>query len=85
MKLQIRYFASVRETLGVAQENAELPPGIVTVGGVRDWLIARGGAWAEALDGKRALRMAYDQQMAEPATPVAEAGEVAFFPPVTGG
>jgi molybdopterin synthase sulfur carrier subunit len=85
MKLQIRYFASLRETLGVAQENADLPPSIVTVGGVRDWLIARGGAWAEALDGKRALRMAYDQQMAEPATPVAEAGEVAFFPPVTGG
>ena len=85
MKLQIRYFASVREALGVAQESAELPPGIATVGGVRDWLIARGGAWAEALDGRRALRMAYDQQMAEPATPVAQGGEVAFFPPVTGG
>lgn len=85
MKLQIRYFASVREALGVAQESAELPPGIATVGGVRDWLIARGGAWAEALDGRRALRMAYDQQMAEPATPVVQGGEVAFFPPVTGG
>jgi molybdopterin synthase sulfur carrier subunit len=85
MKVEIRYFAGVREALGVAQENVELPADVATVGGVRDWLIARGGVWGEALDGKRALRMAYDQQMADAATPVAEAGEIAFFPPVTGG
>ncbi|HEX7645596.1 MAG TPA: molybdopterin converting factor subunit 1 [Burkholderiaceae bacterium] len=85
MKLDIRYFASVREKLGMAQENVELPAGIATVGGVRNFLVARGGVWAEVLDGKRALRMAYNQQMADAATPVAEAGEVAFFPPVTGG
>jgi molybdopterin synthase sulfur carrier subunit len=85
MKVEIRYFASVREALGMAQESAELPAGVATVGAVRDWLMARGGVWAEALDGKRALRMAYDQQMADAATPVAQAGEIAFFPPVTGG
>jgi len=85
MRIDIRYFASVREKLGLGQESIELPAGIATVGGVRDFLVARGGAWAETLAGNRALRMAYDQQMADAATPVAEAGEVAFFPPVTGG
>ncbi|MBV8634897.1 MAG: molybdopterin converting factor subunit 1 [Burkholderiaceae bacterium] len=85
MKIAIRYFASVREKLGLAQESVELPAHVATVGGVREWLVARGGAWAEALDGKRALRMAYDQQMADAATPVMDSGEVAFFPPVTGG
>ena len=85
MKIDIRYFASVREALGTAHESVELPAGVATVGRVRDMLIARGGAWAETLGGNRALRMAYNQQMAETATPVADAGEVAFFPPVTGG
>lgn len=85
MRLAIRYFASVREKLGIAQESIDLPSGAATVGAVRDFLVARGGAWAETLAGNRALRMAYNQQMADATTPVAEAGEVAFFPPVTGG
>jgi molybdopterin synthase sulfur carrier subunit len=55
------------------------------VGAVRDFLIARGGAWAEALAHERALRMAFNHVMCEPGTPVQEGGEVAFFPPVTGG
>jgi molybdopterin synthase sulfur carrier subunit len=29
--------------------------------------------------------MAYNQQMANPDTAIAEGAEVAFFPPVTGG
>ena len=33
----------------------------------------------------RALRVACNQQMADPATPVTEGCELAFFPPVTGG
>ena len=56
-----------------------------TVGQVRDLLSARGGAWAEALAPGRALRMAFNQQMCDAATAVADGGEVAFFPPVTGG
>jgi molybdopterin synthase sulfur carrier subunit len=52
---------------------------------LRDFLIARGGAWAAALSHERALRMAFDQVMCEPGTALREGGEVAFFPPVTGG
>jgi len=85
MKIEIRYFASVREALGTAHESVELPIGVATVGAVRGLLTARGGVWAEALGDRRALRMAYNRQMADAATPVAEEGEVAFFPPVTGG
>ena len=63
----------------------ELPEGVTTVGGVREWLLARGGAWAEALGPERAVRMAHQQVMCGPATPVLDGAEVAFFPPVTGG
>lgn len=85
MTINLRFFASVREALGVSQETATLPPGVTTVGAVRAHLAARGGAWAEALAPERSLRMAYNQVMCGPATEVADGGEVAFFPPVTGG
>jgi len=85
MNIKLRFFASVREAVGASSETVTLPDGVATVGDVRDFLLARGGAWAEVLGHGRALRMAFNQVMCDPATPLAEGGEVAFFPPVTGG
>ncbi|TQK11447.1 molybdopterin converting factor subunit 1 [Herbaspirillum sp. SJZ107] len=85
MNIQLRFFAGVREAVGTSGETVALPEGVATVGAVRDFLIARGGAWAEALAHERALRMAFNHVMCEADTPLAEGGEVAFFPPVTGG
>lgn len=85
MKIHLRFFASVRETLGLASETIDVSEQTDSVGAVRHFLIARGGAWATALGEQRALRMAYDQQMANADTRVADGGEIAFFPPVTGG
>jgi len=85
MNINLRFFASVREAVGTAGEAVTLPDGVMTVGAVREYLIGRGGAWAEALGPARALRMAFDHVMCEADTPIREGGEVAFFPPVTGG
>ncbi len=85
MHIELRFFASVREALGLAQERIELPETVRTVGQVREHLVARGGAWAEALGQQRALRMAFNHVMCAPETPIQPGGEVAFFPPVTGG
>jgi molybdopterin synthase sulfur carrier subunit len=85
MEIKLRFFASVREALGTSEEKLTLPAGVKTVGAVRDHLIERGGAWAQALAHDRALRMAFDQVMCEPDTEVRDGSEVAFFPPVTGG
>ncbi|MFZ6747690.1 molybdopterin converting factor subunit 1 [Undibacterium sp. Ren11W] len=85
MKIQLRFFASVREKLGTSEETVVLPEQVKTVGDVRLWLVARGGVWAEVLAEGRALRMAYNQQMTEAATSIVDGAEVAFFPPVTGG
>ena len=85
MNITLRFFASVREAVGAAQESLALPADVATVGAVRDLLIARGGAWAQALAHERSLRMAFNQVMCDAGTEVKEGGEVAFFPPVTGG
>lgn len=83
MKVQIRYFASIREALGPG-ESVDLPAGS-TLGALRDALIARGGSHGEALARGRALRAALNQVMADESAVLTEGGEVAFFPPVTGG
>lgn len=85
MHIELRYFASVREAVGLAHERIELRAGVATVGAVREHLMARGGAWAQALGLDRALRMAFNHVMCGPETVLEEGGEVAFFPPVTGG
>lgn len=83
MAITVRYFAALREALG-ASETVAHGEGL-TLGALRDALIARGGAHAQALSRQRALRCALNQVMADEATPVPEGAEVAFFPPVTGG
>ena len=85
MTVTIKYFASVREAVGTGEEHLDLPEGVATVGALRDLLVARGGAWAEALGTNRSLRMACNQSMCNASAPVADGAEVAFFPPVTGG
>jgi molybdopterin synthase sulfur carrier subunit len=83
MKVQVRYFASLREALGPT-ETLELAAG-ATVGGLRDRLLARGGRHAEVLARGRAVRSALDQVMCDESAPLRDGAEVAFFPPVTGG
>lgn len=83
MKVQVRYFASIREAVG--QGSEALQTGSETLGALRDELIARGGSYAAALARGRAVRMALDQAMSDESAPLREGCEVAFFPPVTGG
>ena len=83
MAITVRYFASLREALGTSEQLA-FEPGL-TLGGLRDGLLARGGAHAQVLARGRAVRCALNQVMADEATAVPDGAEVAFFPPVTGG
>ena len=83
MSVKILYFASLREQLACDTETLDLPAGVHDVAGLRQHLVARGGAWA-ALAGPR-VRAAVNQQLASPAQVLGADDEVAFFPPVTGG
>jgi molybdopterin synthase sulfur carrier subunit len=85
MTITILYFAGLREALGSSRESVALPAGVDTAGALRAWLRQRGGAWAEQLAEGRVLRVAVDQAVADPGTPLRAGAEVAFFPPVTGG
>jgi molybdopterin synthase sulfur carrier subunit len=83
MKVTVRYFASVREALGQGSEVVDT--GAATLGGLRDELLSRGGAYADCLARGKSVRLALDQVMRDESAALAEGCEVAFFPPVTGG
>ena len=83
MKIQLRYFASLREALGAA-EQLDMPEGS-TVATLRDTLLARGGRHAELLARGRAVRCALNQTLCDESAALSDGAEVAFFPPVTGG
>ncbi len=83
MSINVRFFAAIREAVGTP--SLTLDTQAATVGELRDELIGRGGAWAEALARGKAVRASVNQAMAEDASPLPTGAEVAFFPPVTGG
>jgi len=81
--IQVRFFAAIRESVGTASLSVDTSAG--TVGQLRDELIARGGAWAEALARGKAVRASLNQVMVDEAAALVPGAEVGFFPPVTGG
>ena len=83
--LSLVYLARLRVAFGAASERFEAPPGVTTVGSLRVWLAARGGAWATELAPGRAVRIAVNHDLADAETPVRPGDEIALFPPVTGG
>jgi molybdopterin synthase sulfur carrier subunit len=82
--VKVRYFASLREALGVSVEEIELPPRVATAGALRDHIAARGEPWTQ-LARTRNLRCAVNQAMVGFDGRVEAGDEIAFFPPVTGG
>ena len=81
--IRVRYFASLRERLGTADEILAEWPG--TVAELRHSLAARGGAWEAVFAGGQPVLVAVNQEMAGPEQAIVDDDEIGFFPPVTGG
>ncbi|MBU2956352.1 molybdopterin converting factor subunit 1 [Paracoccus sp. 1_MG-2023] len=83
MTLEILYFASLRERVGVSRET--VASDAATVRDLIAELGARSDAHAAAFADPAALRCAVDQELAGLDAPLAGVRELAFFPPMTGG
>jgi molybdopterin synthase sulfur carrier subunit len=83
--MKVRYFAWMKRTVGVAEEEVTLPTDVRTVGDLVAWLRTRSGGHAEALAEGAAFGAAVDKRTATFDAPLAGVREVAFFPPFTGG
>lgn len=83
--MKLVYFAWVRERIGLAEEEVDLPPELRTVGELVRWLAGRGEDYALAFAEPQAIRVALDHQHARDDALIAGAREIALFPPMTGG
>jgi len=83
--LSINYFAGLRETLGAASEDLQLPAGINDVSGLITHLVTdRSADWLVLQDQAQVL-VAVDQTIVDRSHVLQGHEEVAFFPPMTGG
>ncbi len=83
--MKVRYFAWVRERIGLPEEEIELPSGVNTVGELMCFLAARGEEYAYAFENPKVIRAAIDRTHVRADAAIGAAREVAFFPPMTGG
>ncbi len=83
--MKIRYFAWVRERVGKTEEEVDPPSSVATVTDLIAWLTKRGEGYAYAFENPKVIRAAIDKTHVRSETKIAGAGEIAFFPPMTGG
>jgi len=81
--IDVLYFAWVRERIGLPKEQIDTQA--TTVLELVEELRAREERYALAFSDLTALRVAVDQDLTDFDAPLANAREVAFFPPMTGG
>lgn len=83
--MKIVYFAWLRERIGRPEEEITFPPSVVTVSDALAHLSRLGEEYAYAFERPGIIRAALDRKHVKPETPIANAREIAFFPPMTGG
>jgi molybdopterin synthase sulfur carrier subunit len=84
-RIKVRYFAWVRERVGKAEEEIAPPPDIATVAELMAWLAGQGEQYAYAFENPKVIRAAIDRNHVRGEARIEGAGEIAFFPPMTGG
>ncbi len=85
MRVNLIYFAWVRERIGKGEEDIDLPASVTTGGELLHYLKTLGEDYAHALEHETVIRIAIDQEHVEHDEPIAGAREIALFPPMTGG
>jgi sulfur-carrier protein len=83
MKIIIKYFASIRESMGRSEELYETSANDLQA--LRLELIAIGSPYSESLAIGKAIRVALNQELVGASALIKTNDEIAFFPPVTGG
>jgi molybdopterin synthase sulfur carrier subunit len=83
MKLDVLYFAWLRERIGLGREQIETDA--ATVAELVAELRAREDRYDLAFSDMASVRVAIDQDLTDLSASLEGAREIAFFPPMTGG
>lgn len=84
--MKLLYFSWIRERLGMGEELFEPDGNISTLGDLVSYLKTRGEAFEAIFQHDGVIRIAIDHEHVDDlSTSIADAKEIAFFPPMTGG
>ena len=83
--MKVLYFAWLRQRIGAASEEFDLPADVQTVDDLVGWLTAKGPGYAKGFAEPQVIRAAVNFEYVPFDYKLSNADEVAFFPPVTGG
>ncbi len=78
MQISVKYFASMREHMGCAEQKIEVSESLLTVEGLWHGYLSEGALPANTL-------VAVNMEYCDLSAVIKSGDEVAFFPPVTGG
>lgn len=81
-RIQVLYFAAVRDLAGTAEESVELPAHVRCVAELVPFLEERRPELRGRLG---SVRLAVNEDFAEPASTVGDGDVIALIPPVAGG
>jgi molybdopterin synthase catalytic subunit len=81
VRVELRFFAIVRERIGTGEETLDLPDGSI----VRDVLRHVESAYPDIAPLLRASMVMRNHEYVDPEQPLADGDEIAFIPPVSGG
>lgn len=92
MKIQVLYFARLKETLKYSTEELDLTAHLaeknaqtLTILQLKAYLAGRGEQWSKMLMGPLTVRAAINHELVDDAAEIHSGDEVGFFPPMTGG
>jgi molybdopterin synthase sulfur carrier subunit len=85
MTIKLVYFAWVRERIGFAEEERDIPPTVKTPGELIAYLTTLGDNYEAAFQFPQAIRVAVNQEHVQHNEAIAGAREIGIFPPMTGG
>ena len=86
MKINILFFAGIREMFGFKEKNIKIEESINSPEKLVKFLIEKEqGSWIKLLSSKDLIRVAINQEISEWSSPLKDGDELAFFPPIIGG
>jgi molybdopterin synthase sulfur carrier subunit len=86
MKINILFFAGIREMFGVHKKCIEVEESKNSPDKLLRFLIEKEqGSWVELLNLKNSIRVAINQEVSDWDAVLTDGDELAFFPPITGG
>lgn len=81
--IKVIYFGRLSDVTGTGEEMLDIPDSISTAGALRNWLDLRFEAEGALLE--PTVRIAINSEISFDETPIGNASEIAFMPPVGGG